>query len=187
MPSKSIKVPPMSWRDIDSIAVKTRKKLGLPATGGLSQGQIAELFEFGDLEAIGIKDCGVETLPYGDEGKYSPDTFSLVISEETYKGLHSGDTRAKFTLCHEFGHAVLHGKYLRNMSSSRTSLKQFHRSSIPAYMEPECQANQFAAAFLMPYDSIKEDLGNYLTENQVAKKYNVSYSAACNRIKYVRK
>ncbi len=59
---------------------------------------------------------------------------TLLIREDVYLGAIDGNPRDRFTLCHELGHFILH-------TPDRVS---FARGEIPAYRDPEWQANTFA-------------------------------------------
>lgn len=66
------------------------------------------------------------------------------IREDVYDGACNNNPRDRFTLCHEFGHYILHQP--ENIC--------FARGKVPAYMEPEWQANTFAGELLAPYHLI---------------------------------
>ena len=79
-------------------------------------------------------------------------------------------SKHRFTLCHEFGHWLLHQP--ENVS--------FARGDIPKYSDPEWQANVFAAELMVPYDLTKG-----LTINQIVEECGVSYSCAEIQKKYM--
>ena len=79
-------------------------------------------------------------------------------------------SKHRFTLCHEFGHWLLHQP--ENVS--------FARGDIPKYRDPEWQANVFAAELMVPYDLTKG-----LTINQIVEECGVSYSCAEIQKKYM--
>lgn len=66
---------------------------------------------------------------------------TLLIREDVYLGAIAGNPRDRFTLCHELGHFILH-------TPDRVS---FARGEIPAYRDPEWQANTFAGEIMAPY------------------------------------
>lgn len=78
---------------------------------------------------------------------YPPQKNLLRIRNSVYEGACAGNPRDRFTLAHELGHFFLH----------RYQTYQFARSEvdIPAYRDPEWQANTFASEFLMPHDKIQ--------------------------------
>lgn len=65
----------------------------------------------------------------------------LYIREDVYYRAIEGNPRDRFTLCHELGHFLLH-------TPERVS---FARGDIPAYRNPEWQANAFAGELMAPY------------------------------------
>lgn len=65
----------------------------------------------------------------------------LYIREDVYDKAIKGNPRDRFTLCHELGHSLLH-------TPDRVS---FARGDIPAYRNPEWQANVFAGELMAPY------------------------------------
>ena len=67
---------------------------------------------------------------------------TLLIREDVYLGAIDGNPRDRFTLCHELGHFILH-------TPDRVS---FARGEIPAYRDPEWQANTFAGEIMAPYN-----------------------------------
>ncbi len=91
------------------------------------------------------------------------------------------------TLAHEIGHKVLHDSYFIEAISEKRCIPILHRQQIPAYQDPECQANQFASAFLMPIEMVIFDIKNNLSVSEIANKYHVSFDAAYFRTQYVKK
>ena len=65
----------------------------------------------------------------------------LFIREDVYLRAINGNPRDRFTLCHELGHFLLH-------TPDRIS---FARGDIPAYRDPEWQANTFAGELMAHY------------------------------------
>ena len=87
----------------------------------------------------------------------------MKIREDTYVGAISGSPRDRFTLCHELGHFLLH-------TPERVS---FARGEVPAYMDPEWQANTFAAELMAPYKLIRG-----LSVEEIMEKCGMSFTAA---------
>lgn len=74
---------------------------------------------------------------------------------------HIPETRAKFTLAHEFGHVLIpwHGGTIFSFTDS----EKHTEGADMAYWEMEAEANRFAAELLMPQQwlrSVHEDKGN---------------------------
>lgn len=93
----------------------------------------------------------VQDLPSGISGTtdFDPDRKELILSANTYEQLLEEDGRARFTVLHEAGHIFLHKDYMSTLSTTRSGLK-LNRSMIPAYQDPEWQANYFAGAVMLP-------------------------------------
>lgn len=87
----------------------------------------------------------------------------MKIREDTYVGAISGNPRDRFTLCHELGHFLLH-------TPERVS---FARGEVPAYMDPEWQANTFAAELMAPYKLIRG-----MNVEEIMEKCGMSFTAA---------
>ena len=99
-----------------------------------------------------------------------------------------GIGRRKFTIAHELGHLFLHMGYKINpvLWEQQENLVYYRAgNSIDEY-----QANEFAAALLMPRQMYKTVMDRYTTGNivetgKVAEFFGVSVSAASNRGKFL--
>ena len=110
------------------------------------------------------------------------DSFSIVVSP------FQSEERKKFTIAHELGHLFLHMGYQINeeLWNEQENLT-YYRSGESAV---EYQANEFAAALLMPQKKYKEIMdryteGNIVYTGKVAEYFGVSVSAASNRGKFL--
>jgi predicted metalloprotease len=110
------------------------------------------------------------------------------LSEQTYGLLLDGHVRAKYTVAHELGHAILHTEQLIRLASlsrkSQAALHRDNRGDHPAYLDTEWQANAFAGSLLMPADGIRsliED-GIAIAAARIARQYKVSTQAAHYRL-----
>ncbi|MBR4025959.1 MAG: ImmA/IrrE family metallo-endopeptidase [Lachnospiraceae bacterium] len=98
------------------------------------------------------------------------------------------ESRKNFTVAHELGHLFLHMGYLIDAELwEKSKNKTFYRKG---NSEIELQANEFAAAFLMPRKKYKEILdkyseSNYVLISKVADYFNVSIDAASYRGKWL--
>lgn len=98
------------------------------------------------------------------------------------------DTRKNFTIAHELGHLFLHMGYMINRELwEQSDYVEFNRKG---KSEIELQANEFAAAFLMPqkeYKTImdKYSKGNIVNIGKVAEYFHVSVDAASFRGKWL--
>ncbi len=66
------------------------------------------------------------------------------IRSDVYEGAVKGNPRDRFTLCHELGHYLLH----------QPGCVSYARGKVPAYQDPEWQANTFAAELMAPRDLV---------------------------------
>lgn len=147
-------VPARSSNQIKAIAGTALKKLFPDLRSLLQPRSLARLFDSGDLSKIGFS-YGVEDLPRQEEAHTDFEENIIILSPKTYDDLQKGMHRARFTMAHEIGHAVLHTDSIRAarlVSASRkiAGIPKFRRGQFPAYVDPEWQANKFASSFLMP-------------------------------------
>lgn len=96
--------------------------------------------------------------------------------------------RKKITIAHELGHLFLHMGYKINSELWNKQKNETYYRSGDSLME--YQANEFAAALLMPKKAYKEIMDQYTNGNQVetdkvADYFGVSISAASNRGKFL--
>lgn len=101
---------------------------------------------------------------------------------------NQSESRKNFTVAHELGHLFLHMGYLIDDEMWENSKQMtFYRRGDS---ELEWQANEFAAAFLMPEKEYREVLDNfsedgYVLISKVADYFNVSIDAASYRGKWL--
>jgi len=147
-------VPAKSWAEVDFEARRAWEQLFSSAEDFFKPLAMLEVFEDGLKKIFGIG-YGVENLPFGEEGKFNFATNEIVLDEGVYYDLTRDGRRARFTLAHEIGHGLMHGGFMRATGGRAPALK---RSSIPAYKDPECQANRYASEFLMPTQLVLEHI-----------------------------
>jgi len=179
---------PMSWAQLDQLTMAIIGDLypELLTTPGPTP--VLDFISFDLEEHLGIKLRVREGLPPDVEGVLTPakdgqpPTLQLPLS--TYEGLVALNRRDIFTGAHEGGHAVLHAKQLTEAYVSGKTPGLFrNRADIPKFRDPECQANAFAARFLMPAVSLKMAINKYgLNIGTLADIYCVSYSAMQYRL-----
>lgn len=166
-PEFVFEVPPLSWHQIDEVALDVRAALGHADVKYFQVDWVLEkalealipgyAFDVGDAQMMG-----------GAEGQTAPDGSFVRLREDVYVKMLEGDGRARFTAAHELGHYFLH----QNVPLQRTTAK-----SIPAYRNAEVQANRFAACILMPARLI--DRG--MSARDMMGTFGVSAKAAQNR------
>lgn len=164
-----VSAQPLSRAAIRRCACYVRQQLGLDDTAFFPIAQVLELLA-GDEE----EDFDFEIVP-DDEMTETYGTTNtaqniMFIRENVYNGAVEGKPRDRFTLCHEFGHWLLH-------QPDRVS---FARGDIPKFCDPEWQANVFAAELLIPAHLAK---GKSIKDIMV--NCGVSYECAEIQTKYL--
>ena len=114
----------------------------------------------GKMEEMG--ECQGLTFPEKDE---------VVIREDVYEQAYNGNGRARLTIAHELYHFLEHSR--GTVALARTSTQE-----MPAYMDPEWQADAFGGELLVPYN-----LANNMSVEDIAEKCGVSYAAARTQYK----
>lgn len=139
-----------------------------------------------DLEAVTLKLGGklIEVdLPEQVDAKIekSGDAFRIIVNRA------KPDTRNNFSIAHELGHLFLHMGYLIN--PEKWDEVNVYTDSVYyrfGHDMEELEANEFAAAFLMPKVTYRQVVDE-CTKNgscdiaKVAKRFEVSTEAALNR------
>lgn len=98
-------------------------------------------------------DPGVAELSTGVEGMTYPDG-RVLVSESTYRLAAMGYGRDRFTVMHECSHGLLHSEQIRDALIDSGKLVFYRRREVPAYEDPEWQANSLASALLMPRTAV---------------------------------
>lgn len=110
------------------------------------------------------------------------ETFKILVSP------FQDEKRRRFTIAHELGHLFLHMGYLINKELWEQQDENIYYRI--GSSEKEYQANEFAAAFLMPQKTYVEKMneniiGNKVNTLKIAEYFNVSVEAASNRGKFL--
>lgn len=137
-----------------------------------------------EVEKLGgeIKeDCSLGVF---SDGKIEKQGDSFSISVPT----NQSNARKNFTIAHELGHLFLHMGYKIDKELWESPENKVYNRS--GNSEFELQANEFAAAFLMPKELYKKvmdenTVGNTVYIAKVAKFFNVSIDAASYRGKWL--
>lgn len=157
---KKVSVEPMSKNSIRLFAKRFREIFGLE---NVLYFPIVQFIEW----CLPQLDLNYEIVPITEMGGAYGVTHTgknvMKIREDVYIGAISGNPRDRFTLCHELGHYLLH-------TPDRVS---FARGDVPAYMDPEWQANTFAAEIMAPYHLISK-----MSVEEIADKCGMSMTAA---------
>lgn len=113
----------------------------------------------------------VKDIDLDADARAYPSESRITIRESVYNAAYSGDGRSRFTIAHEIGHLLIHTE--GNFSFAR------NEENIPAYLNPEWQANTFAGEFLAPPVLIKG-----MTEDEIVRKCKVSRLVARIQMEY---
>lgn len=187
-----------TYASIEQAAARVRNSLRLSPDEPV---KMSDVFEFliDDFEiclpnrtipmAIGVENLTTEALT-----RWNPESeqMELLLSKEWYPKLLEGYSRASFTVAHELGHAVLHTQTLLDLGDlnlqSQAALHRGHKEH-PIYRDTEWQANSFAAAFLMPFEGIRNLCAKVgtLSDWGVADHFGVSAEAALIRLDVIRR
>lgn len=135
-------------------------------------------------ELVGMLGGSIQTDSSCTDGSVvkEGDSFRILVSP------FQDEKRRRFTIAHELGHLFLHMGYLTNAELwERQDENIYHRLGSS---EKEYQANEFAAAFLMPQREyikiMNENInGNKVNTSKIAEYFNVSVEAASNRGKFL--
>jgi Zn-dependent peptidase ImmA (M78 family) len=116
--------------------------------------------------------------------KFSEDGLSGMVAkrgEDVTILVNQGDPpyRKRFTIAHELGHVFLHLRSDGEFIDSQVDL--FRDTCPPTENSPdkivEVQANQFAAALLMPRNFVREQFRRTTSVSDLARVFNVSEEA----------
>ncbi len=163
-----------------------------------NRGWPLDVIQFAEfLDDIGLIEFAIEPLNGNKEGEYRPVENQLVLTEATCTDANNGGVRARYTVVHEIGHAVLHGSQLRVVHSLGFTVSRYSRTELRPFEDPEWQANAFAAAALMPSELVVRLLSPFSHDGAVRdesraiaiikEKFNVSQPAAERRLSDLRK
>ena len=145
-----------------------------------------------DVDKIARRYAKIQRRPLGEEisGMLIPvdDSWVIVVNED------HPEVRQRFTVAHELAHIVLHG--YKTPHADRGFIVRFRNQLSTTGKEiEEIQANEFAAALLMPRELLQQHLVDMRYEydatsdtddspqlREVAKAFNVSRQALSLRL-----
>lgn len=166
---------PKTRNQIRKEAFQFRKALGFDKVEYLPIMEILELilpklypgFSVEPVEDFELKGRFAETRP---------EELLIKVKNSVYEAACNGHAWARMIMAHELGHFLLHNVN----TTSFAYLEKYER--LPQEVDPERQADIFAAELLIPIQLVK-DKNDY----QVSKHFGVSRSAAKNQIKQAQK
>ncbi len=167
----SSKAKPQSSDSIKNIVKNFKENYGISLNGEVDVIQcldkllVEDFLEYEIVPDTELKGSYAETDLYFRK---------ILIKENVYLGAVQRNSRDRFTLAHELGHMVLH---TQGITLCRNNEK------INTYEDPEWQANQFAAEFLVPLEKIYN-----MNISEIANTFQVSIEMATYRKKaYIKK
>ena len=96
------------------------------------------------------------------------------------------ENRLRFTLCHEIGHLILHGKLLESSIDQKEdndySLSLKYYVSDMSSRRLEIQANIFASHLLIPLDPLLKEVSRYFKRERIHKNYLYLDNQPVNRL-----
>ncbi len=185
-------MPPVPTAGIEAIGASTR---GLFYDGGAEASCAIDLVSLVEqlpaygihvypASAVELEDRLAATVPIATE----KDETHILIQQSLWHELLDGGraaNRARATLAHELGHAILHVPILRrrmSLPNAETLLnRKMRRDEIPPYRDPEWQAWAFAGNFLAPRAAILASGEN--TVQALADRFEVSGSMMRSHLK----
>lgn len=160
-------VQPRTAAQIEAFAANTRRDLGLGPDDRVSMLNIIEevLPELIDGYNYRVVENGAIGGAEAITDMFAP---LITFSERTYDGLYRGNVRYRMTAAHELGHLLLH---------SRRPVSLAFGGERDPLIDPERQADLFAAAFLMPLIAFRR----CRSISEAMAKFDVSRDAATCR------
>ena len=153
-----------SRQDIETLAADVRSVLKVLPSDIMSLPHVIEIA----LPQI-FDEFFLRIVPDGEmrgvEASVAVTRPEMIMSETTYKALCKGEPRARFTAAHELGHLFMH---------SGEHVHYARRGELADAVNPEWQANAFAAAFLMPESEFRK----CLTVEDAKARFGVGYRSA---------
>lgn len=170
-------VPPLSSKAIAKGAYIVRNFLGHKFTNGNFL-DIVKLIEDGNLQITTLdnkkEDIGLLIVPTEELKNAEALTFpdgTIKIPEKVYEEACQRKGRARFTLAHELGHALMHS----NIIPFARSLDDNHK----IYEDSEWQADEFAGELLIPSNELKYKLD--VPDEFLMEEYGISYNCLQTR------
>jgi hypothetical protein len=155
---------PLSRKDIRKMVKRIREIIGLE-----SQICFPILYFLENIMPEIDSEFHIEILPKEEMGECFgltyPKEHKIILREDVYEGAANGQGMHRFTVAHEVAHYFLHKN--GSVVLART------KGKLPAYMDPEWQADCFAGELLMPAHLIRG-----MNYKEVSLACQVSISAA---------
>lgn len=184
-----VRVPVVSPRSTKQLEALAQELLLSCAPSCLEEPQATPMLRIFDQDMprlFGFQPLVQEMAP-GLEGITDIAEKTVALAVHVYDGLENNDGRSRFSAAHEVAHVVAHRgeeilQKIRLVSGGTIQLAR--RSEIVAYLDPEWQANAFAAALLMPRNTVEmfaKTTNRCNLASAIADHFNVSFGAAAIR------
>lgn len=156
---------------------------------------VAEFVEFEFLQTYDYTLDIIESKFMGStEAEVDADEKVLRIREDVYELLQNDHPRSRFTIMHECGHIFWEDFFEKqeekwkqeNRTLSKHNVRHFaFRRKVYYEKDPEWQANEFAAEFLMPFEYMKDKTEKDIKE--ISNKFKVSEISVKTRLQNVKR
>lgn len=123
-------------------------------------------------------------LPHAEGMMIPGETPEIILDQWVHRNLKMHQPRARFSGAHEIGHGVLHGRQLKDRLLSGGKHGLYRRSDIKPFLDPEWQANKYAAFLLMPTATMQMAIAEYGPNvRRLADLYRVSPESMSYRLR----
>lgn len=156
-----------SRKQIADLANAVRRELGMEAGERIAMQPVIEFALEDMIDGAYFRVVEDHKLA-GAEAKTDWHQPVITFSAGTYAKLKRGDPRSRMTAAHELGHLLMHTK--RPIFYYRTKSRNME-------FDPEWQADEFAAALLMPEEAFR----SMTSVRQIMRRFGVSRCAAMRR------
>lgn len=184
-----LRMPPLSVATLERLAEALLLELAPEALTSPCSLDVLRLID-DELPKWGIHIYPATSAELGaSEGLTSPEgskDIEIIVAADQWHDLEDGGpvaNRARATVMHETGHAVLHVPVIRRrqQSAETRGLRRVQRSALKPYLDPEWQAWTLAGCILMPRKTLRTI--SHLDPRIVASTYGVSPAFAVNHMR----
>jgi hypothetical protein len=161
-----------SEHQIEHLAAMVRRELGVQPGERLAMRPVLEL-ALDDMVEDAYWKIELDAEMGGAEASTAWHEPVITVSASTYAELCRSNPRARMTIAHEIGHLLMH---------TRKPVFHYRTRTKDQRLDPEWQADYFAAALLMPATAFRK----MKTVTQAMKAFGVSRGAALRRARGLR-
>jgi len=189
---------PYSYADLEQVGLQFREQIGLSARQKVDALGLYDTIQDYPVVVAGRSyqlGCRVGKLDDGLEAQaqFLPDRqeYEVVLTEETYKWLETGNPRGTWGFIHEVDHIVLHPNLLQSLAGlspiSRAALYRGGPKTHRFCEDTEWQADALTGAVIMPAEGIRiiesdSRRGDSLLVQEIARAFGASPEAASHRL-----